>query len=72
MKVISKGKIVLRYKMVRCDIPCCYDNMCMHPYPGEPGYREAMHSRDELVKRQERVRAKLKSLENRAEDGKKK
>ncbi len=33
--------------MVRCSNPMCYDDMCLHPYPGEPEYETARKIREE-------------------------
>lgn len=53
--------------MVRCDIPCCYDEYCMSPRPGDKGYEGARKAREDRV-RAYNSRAKIKSPEEEKSD----
>ena len=39
--------------MVRCNIPCCFDDMCHRPYPGDPGYSTAVQGRNRYMQETE-------------------
>ena len=59
--------------MVRCNVPCCNDEWCMPPYPGQPGYGGVVSATyykrlkgKERVKEERRQQAG-KDLENRAD-----